>query len=330
MRYLICIEASHQRGMGHLFRGLHLAQALLGAGHQVLFAINRDACSLAILEKHYFPYEVIDSYNEEGWEKRIIRDHAPDWWINDRLNTSVAHARAIRSTGCALATFDDHGEGASLAAYNFLAMDLCPERVFPNGRYGPDYIILNQEIDSYKEKRIYRNGYEMIVVTFGGSDTYGVTPRVVRLLGTVNRDVAIHIVAGPNFRNHDELTDAVHESGRPFIIHNQVADLVAMLAEADLVICAGGITLFEAAALGVPALTVANEPHEVQVVEWFARHGFSVNAGFHQDDFSVALSRNLERLLTDNDLLRQMGKRGPELVDNKGLSRIISLLGTSP
>jgi len=329
MRYLICIEASHQRGMGHLFRGLHLAQALLGAGHQVLFAVNRDDCSLAILEKHGFPYELIDSYNEEGWEKRVIRDHAPDWWINDRLNTSFAHARAISSTECALATFDDHGEGASLATYNFLAMDLCPARVYPNGRYGPDYIILNPAIDSYRKRRIYRSGVEMIIVSFGGSDTYGVTPRVVRFLGTVSRDVAIHIVAGPNFRNHDELTDAVRESSRPFIIHNQVADLVEMLAEADLVICAGGITLFEAAALGVPALTVANEPHEVHVVEWFARHGFSVNAGFHQDDFSVALSRNLERLLTDNDVLRQMGERGPELVDNKGLSRIISLLGTS-
>lgn len=329
MRFVISIEASHQRGMGHLFRGVNLAGGLRDSGHHVCFVVNRDDRSLAILQVSGFDHEVIDSYEDAGWEGEVIRKHAPDWWINDRLDTDAEHARAVIASGVRLATFDDHGEGAAPALHDFLAMDLSPAEVRPNCRYGPEYIILNPAIGEYRRKRNDRTPAKTILVTMGGSDTYGVTPRAVKALAALDPGVAVHVATGPNFRHHDELAEAVRKAGINPTIHYQVPDLIGMMADTDLVVCGGGVTLFEAAALGVPALTVANEPHEVPVVEWFARQGFSINAGFHRDDFSGALSRSVARLLADNDARLRMGERGMSLVDTGGTARIISILEAS-
>jgi spore coat polysaccharide biosynthesis predicted glycosyltransferase SpsG len=329
MRFIISIEASHQRGMGHLFRGINLGRALGDAGHHICFVVNRDYRSLAILQASGFANEVIDSYANAGWEGEIIREQAPDWWINDRLDTDAGHARAVIATGVRLATFDDHGGGASLALHDFLAMDLSPAEIRPNGRYGSEYIILNPATDEYRRMRRHRAACESILVSMGGSDTHGVTHEVVKALAALNPAIAIHVVTGPNFRHHDELANTVREAGIHPIIHCQVPDLIGMMADADIVVCGGGVTLFEAAALGVPALTVANEPHEVPVVKWFARQGFSINAGFHRDDFSGALGQGAARLLADHDARLRMGERGMSLVDTGGTGRIISLLEAS-
>jgi spore coat polysaccharide biosynthesis predicted glycosyltransferase SpsG len=315
--------------MGHLFRGIHMARALRDAGHHICLVVNQDSHSLAILGESGLRHEVIDSYKGIGWEEQIILDQSPDWWINDRLDTDADHARAVTAAGIRLATFDDHGEGASQAVHNFLAMDLSPSKIRPNGRYGPEYIILNPLIGEYRQMRRYDAASGSILVSMGGSDTYGVTPCVLKVLATLGPGVAIHVVAGPNFRHHDELAGAVGETGTHPTIHCRVPDLVGLMAGVDLVICGSGITLFEAAALGVPALTVANEPHEIPVAEWFARQGFSIYLGFHQDDLSSTLAGSIARLLTDHDARQRMGKRGLSLVDIRGASRIISLLEAS-
>jgi len=315
--------------MGHLFRGLHLGGALRHDGHHLCFVLNRDDRSLAILQESGFAHEVVESYADAGWEGRIVRKHAPGWWINDRLDTDAGHAHAVTAAGVRLATFDDHGEGAALALHDFLAMDLSPAEIRPNGRYGPDYIILNPAIDEYRLKRSVRANSGLVLVSMGGSDTHGVTPGVVKSLAILKPGVAIHVVTGPNFQHHDELAEAVRVTGASTTIHSQVPDLIGMMADADIVVCGGGVTLFEAAAIGVPALTIANEPHEVPIAEWFARQGFSINMGFHRDDFSGALSQGIARLLADHNARLRMGERGMSLVDTGGTARIILLLEAS-
>lgn len=330
MRFIICIEASHQRGMGHLFRGMHLGQALSRSGHGVSFVINRDRASIDVLRSRGFSPDIVDSYHSENWESPIIARHAPDWWINDRMDTDEGHARTVTAAGVRMATFDDHGGGAGLAAYDFLPLDLCPASPLPNGRYGPRYLVLDPAIKDFREARKSRSPGNSVVVTMGGSDTYGVSPAVVQALAAGTPQASLQVVAGPNFRHHEQLLDAARRVPNPPRVLERVDSLTALMAEADLVVCGGGVTLFEAAALGVTALTVANETHEIPVAEWFARQGFSLHAGFHRDDFADALSRDAEVLLNDAEKRRRMGERGMALVDLGGAESIISLLEAHP
>lgn len=327
MHHVISIEASHQRGMGHLYRGLNLARAMRQAGTVPVVVINDDETSIRILQQEGLAYETADYFDNADWEGPIIAKYKPIWWINDRLDTSSVHAAKVKQTGTRLATFDDHGDGAQFAEYNFLAMDLFASIRASNCRYGPDYIILNPEIDQYRNARRKFNKPSTVLITLGGSDTYGVTPRVLSAVVSVFGEFNIEVVIGPHFRHIDVLNKIAGKMDGSLNIFNNVPSLLTMMAKSDIVICGGGVTLYEAAAIGIPAITIANEPHEISVVEWFASNGFSLNAGFHREAFEPGVARGLVELLQDENSLSARSEKGKSLVDGKGLMRILKLLG---
>ena len=325
MRCIISIEASHERGMGHCFRGLHLAAALRGKGDDVIFIINDDEFSKKILRQARFRAEVIPSYSDAtDWEDEIIRMHHPDWWINDRLATTAKHAQKITAAGINLSTFDDHGAGAKYARHNFLSMDPCPGEREANALYGAEYIILNPEIERYRNNIYTLSECSAILVTLGGSDTHGLTPRVVRSLKMAPNDLNIGVAVGPNFRNHAELDAAITGLPPSLRIHRSVPDLIGLMAATDVIICGGGVTLFEASALGIPALTIANEVHEIHIAQWFERNGFGFYTGFRNDFDEIRLLTKLTELISGRELLREMSRIGKHLVDLGGLQRIVN------
>lgn len=324
MYHVLSIKASHARGMGHLYRGLNLAGGLKAEGDGVSFVINNDERSMGILKDEGYSFDIVD-YGVTGWEGAIIERRKPATWINDRLDTVDAHAKEVLKKGVALFTFDDHGSGASLAKKNFLAMDLAPVERFPNGLYGPEYMILNPAISAHRKKTREFKGALKVLVTLGGSDTYGVTPRAVSALKGVS-EIEVEIVVGPNFAHSDELTEAASSLGGGARIHRTVPDLIACMSAADLLICGGGVTLFETAALGVPACAIANESHEVSIIGWFERNGFAKDLGFHAGPFEARLKSAVEGLVSDRSRLSRMSEAGKALVDCDGLKRVLKEL----
>ena len=319
MRTVICIEASHQRGMGHLFRGLRLAKALRAAGDEILFAVNDDRRSLEILYSEGFDAEAVPSYaSGPDWEEGILRRRRPNWWINDRLDTAAAHAEKVLSSGVMLATFDDHGDGGLSASFNVLAMDLKPLERMPNGLYGTEYIILDPEIQKCRAALPARGAPSEILVTLGGSDTYGMTPRVLSALGGMQIPPAACVSLGPNFNHREALNSALAKYPGRVRIYDNPSSLVRLIAKAEIIVCGGGVTLFEAAALGVPALAIANEPHEVPTVQWFEEKGFCICLGFRENGVESRLSYALPNLLSGSDRLEQMSITGRSLVEREG------------
>lgn len=340
MRVVVHVESSHKRGMGHLFRGLHLAGALRAKGDEVIFVMNDDPRSIEIIRSERFDLEVVpieinypcSHIGPQGLqccsEEAVLGKYRPDWWINDRLDTSPEHAKKIIEAGVRLATFDDHGEGGRLAAFNVLAMDLLPSERILNGLYGPEYIILNPGIEKYRLGPSREPKSQKILVTLGGSDTYGVTPRILSTLVQILPSSGIIASCGPNFNHIDELDSLMDRSHQPIELHFSPPDLIGLMAGAEIVICGGGVTLFEAAALGVPALGVANEPHEIPILEWFEKKGFCISLGFWKDKVEDRLCSLLPELLSDHGRLDRMSRMGRTLVDGKGLERIVAIIGS--
>lgn len=327
MRYVICLEASHQRGMGHLFRGLTLAEGLRSQGHAVHVVMNPDPRAMARAQESPFPLTLVDSLDgETDWERAVIAALEPDWWINDRLHTTRRHAERVVQRGIRLASIDDHGTGADLARVVFLPMEPEPAETLENRLYGPAYAVLNPLI-AHMRSRSDLGSPARLLITLGGSDTYGVTPRVLEALGRVRSGTEVQVVLGPGFAHERELDEALRGSPSEVTLHRQPAELIPLLAGADLIVCGGGVTLFEAAALGRPTLVVANEPHEEAIAQYLARHEACVPLGHHAERFETRLKQETDRLLGDNASRRAMGARARQLVDGQGLERILEYLG---
>lgn len=179
-----------------------------------------------------------------------------------------------------------------MADLNFCAMALdTSERLQgKNILGGTQYLILNKEIAN--QKRI-RKEIRNILITLGGSDTYGVTIKVVKIL----RELGIYatVITGPSFTHRDELAHAANDL---FKIKNAVPSLIEEFYNFDLAITGGGITPFEANASGLPCIIVANEPFEMGNGKFLERLGSSTFAGYYKeirDDF-IDLNLDIEKM----------------------------------
>jgi spore coat polysaccharide biosynthesis predicted glycosyltransferase SpsG len=241
-----------------------------------VFLVNEDEPTERILNERSLPFRIVDLGDDlSNWETDAIGEYGIDVWLNDRLDTSVDHAKNVRENDVRLVTIDDLGDGAELSNIHFAAMP-CIFGSEPKGEAvytGVEYLILNREIEELKR---LRNKQDRILVTLGGSDTHGVTVKVVRALKELSKSA--DIVIGPSFRHKEGLSDITDDG---FTIRSNVPSLISEFHHYDLAITGGGITPFEANASGLPCIIVANEPHEIENARFLDQLGSSVFAGFH-------------------------------------------------
>ncbi len=302
--FAICIESSHKKGMGHFYRGLNLYQYFKNA---IVF-VNDDAKAISLLKEKNIPYAVVDfSDIDSGWESGLIRKYGIKTWINDHLDTHIKHSENIKKNNINLITFDDEGEGASLADLNICAL---PCRYSVNkGRKilkGIEYLVLNPDIKKYKRQRTNLN---KIIVTLGGSDTYGVTLKVAGMLKKINKKATI--VTGPSFEHGEELENI---SNVFFEIKTTVPNLIEEFYGYDLAITGGGMTPFEANSSGLPCIIVASELQEIENAQYLDNLGSSIFAGY-RDNINT-------EIFTKEPDIEKMSKIGMENIKTNGVENI--------
>lgn len=310
--FAICLESSHARGMGHLFRSLNLTRELQRRGHGVTLLVNDDSASLRVLHEHGHAPLVVDLRDLSGnWESALVERHGFSAWIDDRLDTDAAHAAHVRACGIPLATFDDRGSGAALADLHVAAL------AFEDGQLagkkvlrGIDYLILNPDLARYQR---LRSAPGSMLVTLGGSDTYGATVKVVGQL--VARGLGATVVVGPAFA-HRQALDAVLTGACELRVG--VPSMAEEMSRHELAITGGGITPFEANAAGLPCLVIANEDFEIPVGRELARLGGALFAGHHEAMDLSALDGPLP--------LERMSRAGMAKVGLGGVTRVADAL----
>lgn len=298
-------------GMGHLFRLINLYGALRQNGAcATLVLLGEHPPATEWLERAGIPFEVMADQvvMQPHWESALTLRLAAKVWVNDRLQTDADHAARIKELGLRLVTFDDLGSGAALADIHVSALaDVRGET--PLGKKvlaGLKYLILPPEIAHFRRQRAE---CQSMVVSLGGSDTYGVTVKVAQWLSA--RKQSATLILGPGF-NHNEMLDEVLGDG--ITVKRSVPSLVAEFAKHDVAITGGGLTAFEAVAAGLPTVTIANEKWEVAHCLYLQKQGCSVFAGPHE---------NIDLSLLDEPLdIAKMSKAALIAVDADGVNRV--------
>lgn len=310
----ICIESSHAMGMGHLFRGIHLARCLSRHGRDSLILVNDHAPSIRRLQQLGLAFQVVPLHGDsEDWETRIINAQAIDIWINDRLDTTKDHAARIKASKAALVTFDDAGPGASLSDLHFAplaglrSIRLEGEHIFTD----LSYLILDPGLAVHRRQRTRR---DHLLISLGGSDTHGVVVRVVGLLRQLGLEATVHI--GPAFEHGEELEQIIDAR---FKIVASVPTMGALYAEHDLAITNGGITPFEAAATGLPCVVIANEAFEIPTGRFLETQKVARFAG-HQE--GLVGEKMVSALMTTCANLTAMSANGLQAVPTDGAENV--------
>jgi len=175
----------------------------------------------------------------------------------------------------------------------------------------------------------------------GGSDTYNLTLGVAGAVVNADLPVEVVIVIGPGSTCYEQVYKMVTEyksncnpedklhavQAKNIVIKSDVPSLIEEIGQSDLAITAGGVTPFEAAALGTPTMCIASEIHEIGICRRLEELGCSMFLGYRDEVTQERIESGLENIFTKQELLSHMSDCGLKNVDTKGVERIVEEMG---
>ena len=217
----------------------------------------------------------------------------PDLVIFDKLDSSAEEVAQVKASGAKVVCLEDLGPGAGLADLTINELYAPTRNVFDHDYDGPRWAVLRPEFCGLPDYRV-REKADRILVTFGGTDPSGLTERVAPLLQDYYH---LRVISG-----------------------GQVVSMASEMRWADLVVSSAGRTAHEAAACGVPCITIAANARE-------STHSHCpgiLRMGLHNTLSDEQIVRTIESVMKDFDRRSEMSETARAAVDGKGLQRIVA------
>jgi spore coat polysaccharide biosynthesis predicted glycosyltransferase SpsG len=304
--------------MGDVMGSVAIAKKFTAAGHGVTFIINNDKEAVKIITRNGFKYiRAMDKDEKAAWGDAIF-----DVAIVNQLTNTFPVLSIARKHCKKLVTIDDVGPAAkkmadlSINPLYYISGACCDTKYIPL-----DPIFQN----AHNRKKVIRKDVKHILVTMGGADTYGFTPGIIDALKVCADRAAVIIVIGPAFKHDKALERALAKSRLKFTIRHAIStvDMCKLIEWADLVICGGGNTLFEAACCGTPSIVICCEPFEEETAYRIEKMGFGKVIPFEKrlDRSKVAIFVNA---MQDMAIRRKHSCLGKRCVDGRGVDRILA------
>ena len=168
------------------------------------------------------------------------------------------------------------------------------------------------------------------MIAQGGSDTFGMTPRILKALLPLPETVRLLILLGPGYRHHRQLERVVKDAGRPVTVFQSVRRMTSFLKRVDFAVTGAGILLYELACLGIPSAVITGEPRELETAGRCERLGFTRSLGLGQALSKDSILSEVQKLIFSRDLRKKMGQAGRRQVDGRGSERIVDWILRQP
>ena len=159
----------------------------------------------------------------------------------------------------------------------------------------------------------------------GASDPAGLSLRALRALEAVDRQLQVRLILGRAFAHRAALEKLLPDLRQPLEIVKDVTDMPAALADTDLAVASFGVTAWELASLGVPAVLLGLSFDHARSAEALHRAGMARSLGEHTAVSDTALTTAIADLLADPTARRAM-RSACAPMDGLGAERIASRL----
>lgn len=317
-RHTVCFrtKGNHKQGMGDVMGSIAIAEELRKQGCFVSFIIDNDIETINTVRDSGFKFRTpIPDREDETWKGEYF-----DIAVVNQLTTPFQQLALIKKHCKYLVTIDDTGEASKKLAdlrINPLYFD---ESAHCDIRYIPLHPIFQK---AHEETGVINDTVKHILVTLGGSDTYGLTPQIIEAFSEYPHSIRIKVIIGTAFKHEKELKESLSKSKRIFDIFQSVdiETMCKLIQWADIAICSAGNTLFEMMYCGTPVVVICGEPFEEETAYRLQNMGFGMVMPFNVQLDAVKLKTLVNNLFPK--LIRQsQSQTGQRLVDGKGIKRI--------
>ncbi|HEY2069382.1 MAG TPA: NTP transferase domain-containing protein [Rhizomicrobium sp.] len=324
---LIRCDGGGRFGYGHVKRMVALARALRDReGIGALFAVNGTDDALEPIARAGFEAVAVDGAQDADALRTLIAARSPDLLISDQREGIDRAALAGLAVPLTISIDDgsDRRLAADLAYYPPVpqaeALDWHGSHCTP--RIGWEWSLLGMAKPPVPARAA--SPRPTLLVSMGGSDPFELTLRTARLLTALKPVFRARFVIGPGMANKGRIARTIASLASHFETVEGAADLGAEYAASDLALVAFGVTAYELAAHGVPALYLALNADHALSASAFEQAGMGISLGVADNVLDEDISRAVWQLLSDAPRRRDMRSLGLSTIDGEGAARIAS------
>lgn len=359
---VIRADANSKIGMGHVMRCLSVADALVKRREEVLF-VTADDTPVPLLTKKGIPYRVLHTdYADMEAElpellavlrEPTLRAESPEAALLQR-NTSILvdsyyvtekYLAALKKRITTIYMDDIYAFSYPvdmLINYNIYGEEMGYEKdaAFADTKLllGTEYVPLREEFSAgagyVQSRKVLSLGAANvtpaadggILITTGGSDSFNLAGQLLMeaMKYDALKEKEYHVVSG-SLNPHIGELQALAQKHENIHIHCNVTNMAELMAESEVALSAGGSTLYELCAMGVPVIAFSFAENQERLVQTFVKRGIAQYGGNYRTDGNKMIQNTiagLETLLEDENLRTEYRKKARTLVDGKGAGRI--------
>lgn len=349
----IRVDTNNIIGTGHMMRCLTIAEEVKRQGEDVTFLVA-DKYAQQISKTHGFSAICLNSqWRDLEQELEVLKKLIDIRQIKKLLIDSYFVTEKYLSElhkYVSLIYLDDLNMFAYpvdvLINYNIFAVKLGYKSRHRNARIstefllGCEYVPLRKEFcDVISDKSFGRNEQiifcnsfqkksrnKRILITSGGSDQYNAIGNILNELEQQKwfMQVEYYVILGKFHLYSGELKAKWKDYSNIFI-YEDVSNMSTYMKKCDLAITAGGTTVYELCACGIPSVMYVLADNQYNIAQEFDVRDLIPWCGDVRKDMEGCMERIvfwLEKLLWDDVRLKERGKALSGLVDGDGAIRI--------
>lgn len=332
MKLVLRADAGLDQGAGHVMRSMAIAETARDRGHEVEFVSALGDIHWLRRRAQQSGIPFIDC-EPDTLDVDHMRSLQADWVIVDSYAISAQSISELSGSVSCVAIID--GDHREISAQLFVDSNLdaenrdWPESIRPRLLAGADYAVVRKAIRAQRRSTPWatRKPRPEVVAFMGGTDPYNAISHVAGALIDEPLDASITLVVTE--RNHGDVVQLV--AGREgFTVIGATEDLPGILGRADVMVSAAGTSAWDLCTLGVPSVLIALADNQSAGLQAALRRGLVLgwDSMGNLESLATRLRPELNRLLADESLRRQLSERSLATFDGRGTERIIEALET--
>lgn len=179
-----------------------------------------------------------------------------------------------------------------------------------------------------------------ILITTGGGDIDNIAGQILKKIQeetkrritednkTTLEMLNYHLITG-GFNPHFEEMKALEKQSDNIFVYHNVQDMAELMSRCDLAVTAGGSTVYELAAMGVPFICFSYAENQEKMTEYLHREKIAFSAGAYHKDPETVLTRIAEQsiaFIQDRRKRNECYLRERKLVDGLGAEKLAGVL----
>jgi len=333
----IRVDGNSEIGTGHMMRCLSIASSIKNIGLKCLF-ITADETGMIFLSSYGFKAICLNSQwdnldKETDLMVEVIRHYKIGKLIVDTYYVTFDYLKTLE-VHTAVIYIDDMNffryPVSMVINYN-IYHELFPYEEMYKDRdtellLGCEFAPLRDEFILVKPS--FRSEVKKVLITTGGTDQYNVAGNLINKIieEPFFKDMVFHVVVG-RLNCNDEYLKKVSDGSPLIALHKDVRDMAKLMINCDIAITAGGSTMYELCACGIPSISFSFADNQLYGVEGFEKEEIMVYAGDIRDDEEnciVNLISYLKEYVNNVDERKEKSLKMSEKVDGKGAERIMN------